>query len=100
MARHHVELRMLNLTKVIMTIVLVALGARAAFPQVVTGNLPATKDEIKKLGVYEASPTASGEAAPPSQVDNSTHLVVAHQKFQGACSAFAVSYAISMLASI
>ena len=91
---------MRKVTKAILSIVFIAFGARAGFPQVITGNLPATKEELSKLATYETSPTAIAEGALPLSADNSEYLVVGHQKKQGACSAFAVSYAISMLASL
>jgi len=88
------------LTKVILSLAVIAIAAPFGFTQqVVTGNLPATTEELKKIDVDQPLPTASGEEDLPSNCDNSAYLVVANQQMQGACSAFAVSYAISMLAS-
>lgn len=85
--------RYLNILCVLMFFACVGLG------QVVTGNLPATEEDLKKVPIFEIPPTSSGVTELPDSFDNAEFLTVGDQKEQGSCSAFAVASALSMLAS-
>ncbi len=90
---------MKSIIKLLLVIVLISTGSITMSSQFVTGNIPATDDELQNIPDYEIPPTSKGAEKLPINADNSIYLTVGDQLNQGSCTAFAVSSAFSMLAS-